>query len=157
MHVLLHENAEAVSEAARAFGNFSRDAGVRGIMRRVGADEALVLLLGHNCRDVAFAAAGALVNVAADPATKAILWRPDLDGHVELVNIVRTAGLQDLELAAVACKALHNLLLETDVGGAQDLLGPAAHDRAAPAPAFFFRFDRPRPTEGRPAQAWYLM
>ena len=49
---LLHENAEAVSEAARAFGNLSRDASFRAAMRETGADEALVLLLGHASRAV---------------------------------------------------------------------------------------------------------
>ena len=29
--------------------------------------------------------------------------------HEELVAVVRGAGVQDLDLAAVACKALHNL------------------------------------------------
>ena len=129
LDALLHDNSEAVSETARAFGNFSRDAAARRIMRDVGADEALVLLLVHTSRDVAFAAAGALVNVAADPATKGILLRDDLGGTRELVEIVRRAGLQDLALAADACKALHNLLLEADVGGAAALLGARVHGR----------------------------
>ncbi|KAH8097921.1 hypothetical protein JL720_840 [Aureococcus anophagefferens] len=129
LDALLHDNSEAVSETARAFGNFSRDAAARRIMRDVGADEALVLLLVHTSRDVAFAAAGALVNVAADPATKGILLRDDLGGTRELVEIVRRAGLQDLALAAVACKALHNLLLEAEVGGAAALLGARVHGR----------------------------
>merc|ERR1712070_860661 len=42
--VLVHENEEAVAEAARAFGNFSRDAQVRQFMGSSRADEALVLL-----------------------------------------------------------------------------------------------------------------
>ena len=45
------------------------------------------------------------------------------------MEIVRRAGLQDLALAAVACKALHNLLLEADVGGAAALLGARVHGR----------------------------
>ncbi|KAH8055253.1 hypothetical protein JL720_14365 [Aureococcus anophagefferens] len=116
----------------RAFGNFSRDAAARRIMRDVGADEALVLLLVHTSRDVAFAAAGALVNVAADPATKGILLRDDLGGTRELVEIVRRAGLQDLALAAVACKALHNLLLEAElVDAAEDAATIAAETPGA--------------------------
>jgi len=129
LSVLVHANDEAVSEAARAFGNFSRDADVRLLMRAAGVDEALVLLLAHPSRDVVFCACGALVNIAADARTKAILWRADLRGAAELIGVVRRAGLRDMELAAVTCKALHNLLLDVDVGGARIKLGDKDHDK----------------------------
>ena len=123
--VLVHENEEAVAEAARAFGNFSRDPQVRQFMGSSRSDEALVLLLDHASREVVFSAVGALVNIAADPATKRVLVKPDLLGHAKLVSVLRRAGLSDAELSAVACKALHNLLLDTRVGGAESALGPA--------------------------------
>ena len=48
--------------------------------------------------------------------------------HVRAV--VRRAGVQDLDLAAVACKALHNLLLDAaTAGAAAELLGGATHGR----------------------------
>ena len=123
--VTVHANHEAVSEAARAFGNFSRDEDARRAMRRLGVVEALVLLLGHPARDVVFAAAGALVNAAVDG--RDVLW--EHKAHEELVAVVRRAGVQDLDLAAVACKALHNLLLDAATGAAAELLGAATHGR----------------------------
>ena len=119
--VTVHANHEAVSEAARAFGNFSRDEDARRAMRRLGVVEALVLLLGHPARDVVFAAAGALVNAAVDG--RDVLW--EHKAHEELVAVVRRAGVQDLDLAAVACKALHNLLwTRLPPGRRPELLGP---------------------------------
>lgn len=105
--VLLHQNHEAVSEAARAFGNMSRDSTLRRLMSKVQADEALMVLLEHADRDVVFAAVGALVNLAPDPLSHERLK----DAPPHLVDIVRRAGIQDLPLASVACKALHNWLL----------------------------------------------
>lgn len=104
--VLLHPNREAVSEAARAFGNLSRDSHARRLMSAVEADEALVVLLEHADRDVVFAAVGALVNLVADSTSHKALN----DATPRLVDIVRSAGIQDLPLASVACKALHNWL-----------------------------------------------
>ncbi|KAJ8601603.1 hypothetical protein CTAYLR_008464 [Chrysophaeum taylorii] len=107
---LLHPNHEIVCEAARAFGNLSRSAATRNIMRTVGADEALALLVAHHpSRNVVFAAVGSLVNLATDdeyPPT--VKTSSVLD---DLVNVLRRAGIQDLGLAAVACKAIHNFLL----------------------------------------------
>ena len=123
--VTVHANHEAVSEAARAFGNFSRDEDARRAMRRLGVVEALVLLLGHPARDVVFAATGALVNAAVDG--RDVLW--EHKAHEELVAVVRRAGVQDLDLAAVACKALHNLLLDATTGATTELLGAATHGR----------------------------
>ena len=122
--VLLHPNAEAVAEAARAFGNFSRDGSCRQAMHQRRADEVLVALLGHRSREVVFAAAGALVNVAADEACKALLSRESVGAGERLARLVRRAGLADPSLAELACQALHNLLIEPlPPGGAEQALG----------------------------------
>lgn len=97
-------------------------------MASLGATEALALLLRHGSRDVVFAAAGALVNVAADAGGRDSLRRADVAAHAELARVVRAASLRDLGLAAVACKALHNLLLDAPTGGAATVLGET-HER----------------------------
>ena len=56
------------------------------------------MLLDHNSRDVVFAVAGALVNIAADPECKEVLLVEDLQGCDKLVSVVRRAGLRDLLL-----------------------------------------------------------
>ncbi|CAM9300125.1 unnamed protein product [Ectocarpus sp. 12 AP-2014] len=114
--VLLHPNAEAVAEAARAFGNFSRDPSCRRALTRRRADEVLVALIGHPCREVVFAAVGALVNVATDPACKALLCRESVGAGERLARLVRRAGLADPGMAELACQALHNLLIEPGLG-----------------------------------------
>jgi hypothetical protein len=92
-------------------------------MASVRADEALVILLDHNNRDVVFAAIGALVNLASDPVTNGSLVsapHPAMDnGCAKLVTLMRRAGLKDWPLAAVAAKALFNALGRVD--GALDI------------------------------------
>lgn len=125
--VLFHPNVEAVTEAARAFGNFSRDPCCREAMTRRRADEVLVALLGHTCRDIVVAATGALVNVAADPARKVLLYRKGIGAGERLARLVRRSGLaDDPGMAEIACQALHNLLIEPlPPGGVEEALGGA--------------------------------
>lgn len=125
--VLFHPNVEAVTEAARAFGNFSRDPFCREAMARRRADEVLVALLGHTCRDVVVAATGALVNVAADPARKVLLYREGIEAGERLARLVRRSELaDDPGMAEIACQALHNLLIEPlPPGGVEEALGGA--------------------------------
>jgi len=118
VNVLLHDNEEAVAEAARAFGNFSRDAEVRRFMCAAKADEVLVILLDHSSRDVVLATAGALVNMGADPLCSHALTEPPASaastqtstGCSKLLFLLRRAGLRDVGISAIACKALFNVL-----------------------------------------------
>ncbi|CAM9270357.1 unnamed protein product, partial [Sphacelaria rigidula] len=126
--VLLYPNVEAVAEAARAFGNFSRDHDCRQAMARRRADEVLVVLLSHAHRETVFAAAGALVNVMISASTKALLCRESVGAGEKLARLVRQAGLTDPGMAEVACQALHNLLIEPlPPGGVEQVLGGAAN------------------------------
>jgi len=83
-------------------------------MTATRADEALVILLGHSSREVVFAAAGALVNLGADPQCWPALTRSSSpsspNGCAQLVHHLRRAGMRDLAMASVACKALFNIL-----------------------------------------------
>ena len=92
-------------------------------MAATRADEALVILLGHSSRDVVFAAAGALVNVAADSQCRAALTRSSSpstpNGCAQLVHHLRRGGMRDLAMAAVACKALFNILSPLVAPGAR--------------------------------------
>ena len=105
--LLFADNAEAVLEAARAFGNLSRDAAVRGAMRGTRVDEALVLLLDSSDRDVLGAAAGVLVNLAADPAGAEALAAGD--ALLLLADALDREGAGDPALAATLCQAAFNL------------------------------------------------
>jgi predicted nucleic acid-binding Zn ribbon protein len=74
---LLHSDALAVSEAARAFGNFSRDPEVRATMVAARSDEALACLVsekwGPLTDETMFAVLGCLVNLASDPENNRVL------------------------------------------------------------------------------------
>jgi len=91
-------------------------------MLKCGAGDALVILLDHTSRDVVFAAAGALVNIGSDSDCNDCLTsfqdsqhdsqqqHRSQNGCVQLVHILRRAGLRDLVMASVATKALYNVL-----------------------------------------------
>lgn len=113
--LLLHPNEEAVIEAARAFGNFSRDAEVRRAMVTVRAVDALVILLDHANRELVFTAVGALMNAVLDPTAKLVLRDADGGSGVDhLDGLIRSAWLEEPEIASVACKSVFNLLMGAD-------------------------------------------
>ena len=95
--MLFLDNEEAVLEAARAFGNLSRDSGTRAIMHTTRVDEAMVLLLDHKKRDVVAAVAGVLVNLSVDKKCAGTIV--DTDGIATLIDTIERAGLDDAELA----------------------------------------------------------
>ena len=124
--VLMCANTEAVIEAARACGNFSRRASCRADLARSRICEALCLLLSHGCREVVYSAAGALVNLMADPQESVRLVA--YGGVAGLVEAVEQAlgdeggpaagGRQDVRLISVCCQALFNLVSNYPAGAA---------------------------------------
>ena len=112
--VLLHENQFAVVEAARAFGNFSRDEVVRSVIVAARGDEAMALLLQQNAGDeVTYAIVGCLVNLAASPKHNRVLTGEDSCETYEtvfnLIKKLRSFGLKKIQLSAVVCKVIYNL------------------------------------------------
>jgi len=65
--LLLCDNEEAVVEAARVYGNFSRIPEICEFMLETRVVEALTLLLDHPNLEVLYAVAGSLVNLTTDP------------------------------------------------------------------------------------------
>lgn len=61
---LFHDNTEIIAESLRALGNFTRVRCIVERLCRIRADEAIILLLGHQNSDVSVAAAGVLVNIS---------------------------------------------------------------------------------------------
>ena len=112
--MLLHENQSAVVEAARAFGNFSRDEIVRSVIVAARGDEAMALLIQQNANDdVTYAIVGCLVNLAASPKHNRVLTGEDSCSSYEtisnLIRKLRSYGLKKIQLSAVVCKVLYNL------------------------------------------------
>lgn len=116
--LLLCENEEAVVEAARAFGNFSRLPAVREYMLQARVLDALVLLLDHGNAEVLYSVCGTLINFLMDPCmVQELVSRGGVRSLIDVLG--RMAALEDatdMELAVtdVACKALFNIAVEAN-------------------------------------------
>lgn len=110
--LLLHPNEEAVIEAARSFGNFSRSTDVRALMASKRVNEMMVILLDHSNREVVFSVAGVLMNLAGDNRHKATL----LDSQIvdKIIEVFKLYGAEDPELSLLCMKVLYNLCLGTE-------------------------------------------
>lgn len=106
-------NVEALVEAARALGNLSRHRDARQWISELRIDEALAILLAHGDRDLVFYSCGALVNLAADPATGCRLCR-EVNLRSKLAALLCDAPADDCELLLVAVKVLSNLRLDEE-------------------------------------------
>lgn len=118
--ILVDRNEEAVVEAARAFGNLSRWKDVLAAMQMQRALTCLVLLLDHSNREIVYAVCGVLMNAALDESSRQSLLQLDTDTSADvcdlLIGLVQCAGADDVEMGAMACKVLYNLLLSRDSG-----------------------------------------
>ena len=67
----------------------------------------LVIVLDHTIRDLVFYSVGIIINMSmhAD-ARPALLKLPVVD---KLIDVLKDANLEDMDLARVAAKAIHNL------------------------------------------------
>ncbi|KXZ44037.1 hypothetical protein GPECTOR_75g761 [Gonium pectorale] len=111
--LLMCDNEEAVIEAARVYGNFSRSPDVRDYMQATRIVDALVLLLDHSNSEVLYSVCGTLVNFTMDASRRAALC--GLGGVGRLVELLgRTVAQGELSerdeaLVEVVCKALFNV------------------------------------------------
>eukprot|EP00198_Chlamydomonas_reinhardtii_P013474 XP_001702811.1 predicted protein [Chlamydomonas reinhardtii] len=111
--LLLCDNEEAVVEAARVYGNFSRSADVRDYMQATRVVEALVLLLDHSNAEVLYSVCGTLINFTMDGSRRDVLG--GLGGVSRLVEVLgRTMaqgelGEREEAIVEVVCKALFNV------------------------------------------------
>eukprot|EP00949_MAST-11_sp_MAST-11-sp1_P005080 g5080.t1 len=108
---------DIVLESLRVFGNFSRSERLRREMGEARVNEVVLLLLNHSNSDVVKTVCGILLNIGAHEAGKELLTTEFEPGNIEstglhnLLRVLRSAGLKNLEVAIHACKALHNHLL----------------------------------------------
>jgi hypothetical protein len=114
--LMVHPNEEMKVEALRALGNFSRAADARAVLAADGGADlwpckVLAILLDHRRREIVFTTCGVFTNLLADAAIKSkVLWLP-IDGGciaLRLLAVVWDAGIDDVEMATVACRALAN-------------------------------------------------
>lgn len=110
--LLLHANEDALIEASRSFGNFSRSQESRAYLASKRVNEMLAILLDHANRDVVAAVCGVLMNLCGDPSQKATLL--DCQVAEKLAEVARmSGGVTDVELTLVTFKTIYNLCLDT--------------------------------------------
>lgn len=67
----------------------------------------LVLVLDHTLRDLVFYSVGIIINMSLHEKVRpALLEMKVVD---KLIDVLKDANLEDMELAKVAAKAIHNL------------------------------------------------
>lgn len=67
----------------------------------------LVVVLDHTIRDLVFYSVGIIINMSLHEEVRpALLKLPVVD---KLIDVLRDANLEDMDLAKVAAKAIHNL------------------------------------------------
>eukprot|EP00798_Chlamydomonas_sp_ICE-L_P011273 gene11273-18905_t len=108
--LLMCENEEAMVEAARTYGNFSRVARAREYMEKARVLEALILLLDHSSSELLYSVCGTLINFTADAARKGAL-----------VGLGCVKRLMEVGIISVALKALFNICADD---------GPASTENA---------------------------
>ena len=107
--LLATQNEEIQIETVRVLSNLSRH---REICVNVFAQEEqflsmLVIVMDHTLRDLVFYSVGIIINMSLyEEVRPAMLKLPVVD---KLIDVLRDANLEDMDLAKVACKAIHNL------------------------------------------------
>lgn len=67
----------------------------------------LVIVLDHTIRDLVFYSGGIIINMSLyEEVRPAMLKMPVVD---KLIEVLKDANLEDMDLAKVAAKAIHNL------------------------------------------------
>jgi len=64
-------------------------------------------VLDHTLRDLVFYSVGILINMSLHAGVRPTLLQMDV--LMKLIDVLRDANLEDMELAKVAAKAIHNL------------------------------------------------
>lgn len=74
--------------------------------------ETIVIVLDHTLRDLVFYAIGIIINITLHEASRPKI----LDKNVisKLIDVLRDANIEDMDLSKVAAKALHNISGESN-------------------------------------------
>lgn len=114
-HFLLATQHEEIQiESVRVISNLSRHSTLCDMF----LDDAtfiktLACVLDHNLRDLVYFSMGIIVNISlygkGDKTATKLLGQADTNILDKLVDVLKDSNLEDMEMARVAAKALHNL------------------------------------------------
>ena len=72
--------------------------------------EALIVVLDHTLRDLVFYVIGILINITLHEEIRPKVLDKNL--IPKLIDVLKDANIEDMDLAKVAAKALHNVVIE---------------------------------------------
>ncbi len=114
-HFLLATQHEEIQiESVRVISNLSRHSTLCDMF----LDDATIIktlacVLDHNLRDLVYFSMGIIVNISlygkGDKTATKLLGQADTNILDKLVDVLKDSNLEDMEMARVAAKALHNL------------------------------------------------
>lgn len=122
--LLMCENEEAMVEAARAYGNFSRVPEAREYIQKARVLEAMLLLLDHSNQELLYSVCGTLINFTVESDRKQALV--DLGGVSSLIEVIErtvtSAELTELEASILLLlfKALYNICADDSCSEGDD-------------------------------------
>jgi len=106
--MLVTNNDELQIEAVRVLSNLSRH---RELCELFVSDkaflEALTVTLDHTLRDLVFYSIGIVINITLHESSRPKVLEKGVIG--KLVNVLKDSNIEDMELAKVSAKALHNI------------------------------------------------
>ena len=113
-YLLATNNEEIQIEAVRVISNLSRHSSICDyFLDDPTFLQTLCCVLDHNLRDLVFYSVGIIINISlhgkGDKITSQFLNHNQYNILEKLVDVLKDANLEDMDLARVAAKALHNL------------------------------------------------
>lgn len=108
-YLLETKNDEIQIETVRVLSNLSRHASFceNDFHNDKGFLEAIVIVLENTLRDLVFYSVGILINMSLHSSVNEYLLECNL--IMKLVDVLKDSNIEDMDLARVAAKALHNL------------------------------------------------
>lgn len=114
-YLLASQNEEIQIESVRVISNLSRHATLCDyFLEDSSFVKTLCTVLDHNLRDLVFYSVGIIINISlhgkGDKTARKLLGNAEGSNVLEkLVDVLKDSNLEDMDLARVAAKALHNL------------------------------------------------
>lgn len=109
LYILATQNEEIQIETVRVLSNLSRHSVLcNEFVNDSTFLEALAVVLDHTLRDLVFYSVGIIINITLHEESRQMI----VEKHnviPKLVEVLRDANIEDIDLSKVAAKALHNM------------------------------------------------
>lgn len=109
LYILATQNEEIQIETVRVLSNLSRHAALCNEFVSDGTFlEALAVVLDHTLRDLVFYSVGIIINITLhEDSRQKIVEKHNV--IPKLIDVLKDANIEDIDLSKVAAKALHNM------------------------------------------------